>query len=228
MRMATFHRTPRRQQTIDSQMPKFVPIVLCAILLTAVLPLRADDSIYERNPINYTTAPAQDPVAKLAQKIASGRVKLAYDAERGYLPALLKALNVPVSSQSLVFSKTSFQRDLINPQRPRALYFNDDVYIGFVPGGEVLEISSTDPRNGPMFYTLRQKRAGAPPFLRQTDACLQCHASAMTNDLPGHIIRSVYPDLDGQPILSAGTFRTNPTSPFKQRWGGWYVTGTSG
>ena len=209
-------------------MPKFVPTVLCAILLAAVLPLRADDSIYERDPINYTTAPPQDPVAKLWQKIAAGQVKLAYDAERGYLPALLKALDVPVSSQSLVFSKTSFQRDLINPQRPRALYFNDDVYIGYVPGGEVVEISSTDPQNGPMFYTLRQKRAGGASLLRQTDACLQCHASAMTNDLPGHIIRSVYPDPDGQPILSAGTFRTNPASPFKQRWGGWYVTGISG
>src|SRR5205085_4223634 len=132
MRMGTFHRTPRGQQTIDSQMPKVVPTVLCAILLASGLPLRADDSIYERDPINYATAPAKDPVAKFSQKIASGQLKLAYEAEHGYLPALLKALDVPVSSQSLVFSKTSFQRDLINPQRPRALYFNDDVYIGYV------------------------------------------------------------------------------------------------
>jgi hypothetical protein len=209
-------------------MPKVVPTVLCAILLASGQPLRADDSIYERDPINYATAQANDPVTKLSQKLEAGQLKLAYDADHGYLPALLKALDVPISSQSLVFSKTSFQRDLINPQRPRALYFNDDVYIGYVPGGEVVEISSTDPQNGPMFYTLRQKRAGGPSLLRQTDACLQCHASAMTNDLPGHIIRSVYSDPDGQPILSAGTFRTNPTSPFKQRWGGWYVTGTSG
>src|SRR5205809_6859573 len=138
---------------MDSQMPKIVLPVLCAILLASGLPLQTDDSIYERDPINYAAAPANDPVAKLSQRIESGQMKLAYDAERGYLPALLKALDVPVSSQALVFSKTSFQRDLINPQRPRALYFNDDVYIGFVPGGEVIEISSTDPQNGPIFYT---------------------------------------------------------------------------
>jgi hypothetical protein len=42
------------------------------------------------------------------------------------------------------------------------------------------------------------------------------------------MIRSVYPDADGLPILSAGSYRTNHTSPFNQRWGGWYVTGTSG
>src|SRR5438477_1752839 len=98
-----FPLTPRRQHAMQSQMPKVVPTVLCAILLAFGLPLRADDSIYERDPINYEVAPANDPVAKLSQKIASGQVKLAYDAERGYLPALLKALDVPVSSQSLVF-----------------------------------------------------------------------------------------------------------------------------
>src|SRR3569623_1301818 len=123
---------------------------------------------------------------------------------------------------------TSFLRDLISPERPRALYFNDDIYIGFVQGGDVLEISSTDPVNGPMFYSLRQRDVMRPKFARQTDACLQCHATSMTNDLPGHIVRSVYPDRDGQPILANGSFRTNPASPLKERWGGWYVTGTTG
>jgi hypothetical protein len=189
---------------------------------------RADDSLFERAPINYLTAAPRDPVARLAKRIEAGELKLAYDEKTGYLPALLKALDVPVSSQVLVFSKTSFQRDLIDPRRPRALYFGDDVYVGFVQGGDVLEISSTDPVNGPQFYTVRQSKRGGPAFVRQTDSCLQCHASSMTHDLPGHVVRSVYPDADGLPILSAGTFRTNPASPLKQRWGGWYVTGTSG
>ncbi|MDB5322635.1 MAG: hypothetical protein JWN40_4266 [Phycisphaerales bacterium] len=189
---------------------------------------RADDAIYERSPIKYLTTPPRDPVAQLQQQIDSGQIRLDYDPATGYLPALLRALNIPISSQVLVFSKTSFQRDLINPAHPRALYFNDDVYVGFVQGGDVLEIASTDPRNGPNYYTLRQRQTGGPTFVRQTDACLQCHASSMTNDMPGHLVRSVFPDGDGQPILSAGTFRTNPTSPLKQRWGGWYVTGTSG
>ena len=189
---------------------------------------RADDSLFERPPINYATAPAQDPVAHLADKIKAGKLTLDYDVKTGYLPGLLKALRIPVSSQVLVFSKTSFQRDLINPEHPRALYFNDDVYVGFVQHGDVIEISSTDLRNGPIFYSMRQRRAGGAVMVRQNDSCIQCHASSITNDLPGHIVRSVFPDVDGQPVFSAGTFRINPTSPLKQRWGGWYVTGTSG
>ncbi len=184
--------------------------------------------MYELAPIKYLTTPPRDPVARLLQKIDAGQIKLDYDAKNGYLPTLLRALNIPVSSQVLVFSKTSFQRELINPAHPRALYFNDEVYVGFVQGAEGLEIASTDPCNGPNYYTLRQRKPAGPTFIHQTDACLQCHASSMTNDMPGHLLRSIYPDADGQPILSAGTFRTNPTSPLKERWGGWYVTGISG
>ena len=202
-------------------------LVLVALALLAG-PALADDALYERAPINYLTAPATDPVTRLQHKIDSGQLKLTYDPKTGYLPALLKALNVPVSSQVLVFSKTSFQRNLIGPDNPRALYFNDGVYVGYVHGGDVLEITATDPQLGPVFYTLRQKTRGTPAFARQTDACLQCHASSMTQDLPGNIVRSVYPDADGQPILSAGSFRINYTSPLKQRWGGWYVTGHTG
>jgi hypothetical protein len=207
-------------------MPKSVVHILAICLLSQ--PLFAEDASYERPPINYATAALTDPVARLQREIDAGRVKLAYDPKTGYLPALLRALKVPVSSQVLVFSKTSFQRNLIGPETPRALYFGDEVYVGYVQGGDVLEITSTDPNTGPIFYTLRQKTRGTPTFARQTDSCLQCHASSMTQDLPGHLVRSVYPDADGQPILSAGSFRTNPSSPLKQRWGGWYVTGTTG
>ena len=57
---------------------------------------------------------------------------------------------------------------------------------------------------------------------------MECHQSALTHDVPGLIIRSVYPDPDGQPILSAGTFLTSDQSPLKERWGGWYASGTCG
>src|SRR5258706_14694581 len=134
--------------------------ILAAFFFTGIV--RADDALFERVPINYSTAAAHDPVARLKQQIEAGKLTLAYDAKTGYLPALLKALNIPVSSQALVFSKTSFQRDLINPERPRALYFNDDVYVGFVQGGDVLEIAATDPQNGPNYYTLRQTKRGGP------------------------------------------------------------------
>src|SRR5688572_20268327 len=106
---------------------------LVLILLSVTAPtLRAYDSVYERPPINYLTAQANDPVARLAKRLESGQLQLSYDPKSGYLPALLSELKIPVSSQTLVFSKTSFQRDLIGPDRPRALYFNDDIYVGYV------------------------------------------------------------------------------------------------
>ena len=230
---ANLHISPKHSATVCVSLVRIAMrkgLVLILLLATAST-LRAYDSVYERPPIDYLAAQANDPVARLAKRLNSGQLQLPYDPKTGYLPALLRELKIPVSSQTLVFSKTSFQRDLIGPDRPRALYFNDGIYVGYVQGGDVLEITATDPTLGPIFYTVRQKdpEDGKPlKFARQTDSCLQCHASSITQDMPGHIVRSVYPDAAGQPILSAGTFRTNHTSPLKERWGGWYVTGTSG
>ena len=183
---------------------------------------------FDREPINYSTAPRTDPVAKLQAKLASGQAKLDFDERSGYLPALLRALNISETSQVLVFSKTSFQRERISPQQPRALYFSDDVYVGSVDQGEVLEISAVDPQLGAVFYTLAQQPSDKPVPVRQLDSCTQCHASSMTEGVPGHLVRSVYPDAHGQLILSAGSFRTSYQSPLRERWGGWYVTGTHG
>src|SRR5205814_1941380 len=106
--------------------------------------------------------------------------------------------------------------------------FNDDVYVGFCLRGRVLEVSAADPAIGTAFYTLDQEPAGRPRFTRQTDNCLTCHASTLTRNTPGHLMRSVFPDPAGDPILSAGTHRTDPASPFAERYGGWYITGTHG
>jgi hypothetical protein len=79
-----------------------------------------------------------------------------------------------------------------------------------------------------VFYTLDQTEAERPRFIRQTDHCLQCHGSTATRGVPGHLVRSVYTASDGEPVLSLGSFRVNHATPLKQRWGGWYVTGTHG
>ncbi len=79
-----------------------------------------------------------------------------------------------------------------------------------------------------MFYSLSQKEIEKPRFLRQTDNCLICHASSFNQGYPGHLVRSVFADGLGLPILASGTYRIDHSSPLKQRWGGWYVTGTSG
>jgi hypothetical protein len=182
----------------------------------------------EREPINYSKAPADNAVSRLLQRIDAGRSSLTHEAKFGYLRSLLHELHVPESSQVLVFSKTSMQRNRIGPATPRALYFNDDTYVGFCQRGNVLEVGAIDPHLGTVFYTLSQKQADKPQFTRQNDVCLICHASSSNQGFPGQLLRSVYADGDGFPILSAGTFRIDQTSPLKQRWGGWYVTGISG
>ncbi len=183
---------------------------------------------YERPPINYLNAEVHDPVARLQQRLVSGEVKLDHDPKHGYLPAVLQALDVPVSSQTLVFSKTSLQLQKISPRLPRALYFNDEVYVGFCQRGDVLEFGATDDRQGATFYTLEQSTKEEPRFVRDQGSCLTCHASARTQNVPGYLIRSVFPNGAGHPILGSGTFTTNHTSPFNERWGGWYVTGNHG
>ena len=102
-----------------------------------------------------------DAVARLQQKIDSGEVTLEFDADRGYLGSLLKNLDIPASSQLLVFAKSSAQMSGISPSRPRAIYFNDEVYVGWVQEG-ALELAAVDPAAGPFFYTLTQEGTATP------------------------------------------------------------------
>ncbi|MBS0264971.1 MAG: hypothetical protein JSS02_23765 [Planctomycetes bacterium] len=183
---------------------------------------------FEREPIEYSKRAPNNRATALNVRLLSGEVVLKYEPHFGYLRSFLEAMDVPQSSQTLVFSKTSLQRHKISPSAPRSLYFNDDTYIGFCQDGEVLEVSTTDNELGTVFYTLPQEPDGVPQLTRHTDNCLICHASSATKSVPGHVVRSVYSDSAGFPILSAGTYRTDQTSPLPQRWGGWYVTGTHG
>ena len=178
--------------------------------------------------IRYRELGQRNAVARLRDQLAAGTLHLAYDKTSGYLPAILKALDVPVSSQVLVFSKTSFQASRIYPHSPRAIYFNDSIAVGHVRGGDLLELTATDPDAGVVFFTLNQTEHAAPIITRQTDECLQCHASPRTLGVPGLVVRSVYPDRTGMPVGTAGSFSTDHRSPLEQRWGGWYVTGTHG
>jgi hypothetical protein len=176
--------------------------------------------------IQYAKLPVSDPVTQLQQRLDRGEVKLAYDPTFGYLPAVLKSLQAPVSSQVLVFSRTSFQASRIYPRSPRALYFNDRVAVGWVRTGEVLEIAAVDPRQGPIFFTMDQNRSRSPGFVRRDD-CLQCHVFHGLG-VPGFVVRSVHTDSSGVPLTAVGGFLTDHRSPLKDRWGGWYVTGTHG
>jgi hypothetical protein len=167
-------------------------------------------------------------VAEIADRIQTDKIVLNYDEQQGYLRAVLNVLDVPVSSQTLVFSKSSFQLSQIAPDSPRAVYFNDDVYVGWVNHGQFIEIAQVEPQVGPVFYTVDQEYDPYPVVKRQTEECLVCHDTFQTSTpVPRLLMLSVLPNRDGN-ALKAASLLTNDQSPLRERWGGWYVTGHHG
>jgi hypothetical protein len=196
------------------------------------LPARAQIAVrnqgyvpYSDAPINYRSGNLNDPVALLQKRIDQGQASLSYDQDHGYLKSVLSLLKVPADSQTLVFSKTSFQYSKISPDHPRALYYNDDVYVGSVHQGKAIEIVSFDPMQGAIFYLLDERKVDKPVFQRAELDCTQCHIAAGTRGIPGVLLRSVYPSPSGSLTPHANSFITDQKSPWSERWGGWYVTG---
>jgi len=183
---------------------------------------------FSEAPINYRSQPTIDPVAKLEKKLESGEVSLAWEPKNGYLRSVLQELDIPASSQTLVFSKTSFQYKKISPATPRATYFNDEVYIGYVNDGKALEVVSFDPSQGAIFYLLDARQREHPAFQRAELDCTQCHIAKGTRDVPGVLVRSIFPTERGTQAPQSSSFVTGQDTPLKNRWGGWYVTGSVG
>ena len=180
---------------------------------------------YEYPPIEYSKSTPNNAVSLIQARLDKGDVRWSRDKYTGYLRSLLQALDVGVESQTLVFSKTSLQGRLISPKRPRALYFNDEIYIGYVAGSDVMELSVADPALGAVFFSFNQDDMR---LKRRVGDCMSCHGSSRTDYQPGHLLRSVYPAEDGQPIFRAGSHLTNHESPYEKRWGGWLVSGQYG
>ena len=209
-----------------------------AILTVAITFAQSGAVSLDDPAIGYMTRPLRDPVSELDRKVRAGKVEIRYDDAHGYLRSVLQALNVPVESQMAVFSKTSVQSMRIDPHRPRVLYFNDSVVVGWLPRG-TLELAALDPQQGMIFYTVDQRRwvherrianpdaLSESLFQRRTD-CLTCHVSKSTHGIPGTLIRSVFPAIDGAPLRQFGVTDTDLRTPLDKLWGGWYVTGSSG
>ena len=201
--------------------------ILFVIIFTA--PSSSAQLSFEREPIEYSKTPGSDPVALLRTKLENGEVSLHKDKQRGYLVSLLTELQIPVSSQTLVFSKTSLQRHLISPSNPRAIYFNDDTYVAWIPNGELIEIASTDSKLGSMFYTVDQTgEKQTATIVRRTERCLFCHASSDTGRVPGLLMQSVYTNSDGDRVFPADSIPTDSKGSLRGRWAGWFVTGSHG
>jgi hypothetical protein len=176
--------------------------------------------------IDYSIGAVHDVVTELRRDVTVGTKSLAFDGSQGYLRSVLDVLNVPIDSQLLVFSKTGVQNAHTSPEHPRALYFNDRVVIGYIPGAPLLEMASHDPQQGVIFQTLVQ--SSAAPLFARPDRCISCHRSENSLDVPGILVRSSFAAVDGRALPQLGSFVIDHRSPFEQRWGGWYVTGAHG
>lgn len=203
--------------------------VLLALVALTVWSQTLDEALtpVDHPAIRYYQGTLNDRVTRLIRDLQSGKTKLQPRNDgTGYLTSLLGALDVERDSQVLVFSKTSFQASRISPKNPRAIYFSDDVSVGYVRGSNLLEVAALDPRQGIIFYSFDQE--AEPPRFDRRDVCLQCHESRGTLGVPGLLIASVYPDADGMPAFMGAQMLTDHRSRLEERWGGWYVTGTHG
>jgi hypothetical protein len=203
-----------------------VVVITCVVARHMLLAAQAGDVFpvsIDHAAIQYMTRPTNDAVAELNKKLQAGQAKLAFDGRLGYLRSVLAALDVPVESQTLVYSPTSFQTEHITETTPRAIYFNDTVAVGWVNGGDVLEVAALDPEQGEIFWALSQKPQPKPEFVRSRQ-CLECHLGASTNGVPGLFVMSTLPLSDNQNEYAQG-WAVDDRTPIEDRWGGWYVTG---
>lgn len=183
---------------------------------------------HDSPPHFYRTAEMGDPMTLFLKDVEGGKKELPGESGKVLVEYLLKEMDVAPESQVMVFSKTSLQKGEISPGNPRALYFNEEVYIGWMPGGRV-EIASFDPNLGPVFYFERPLDQEQGDRFARTRSCLGCHAGNTTNYMPGSLARSIYPGSTGRNLGSLRDGRLSGHEvPFAKRWGGWYVTGESG
>jgi hypothetical protein len=203
-----------------------VPALVVAIGLAAVLAQEAGVFLTRDHPaIQYSTRAPHEAIVTLNQSIAKGEVSLTFEPlPRGYLASVLKALDIPPSSQTLVFSENSLQRAHISKAAPRAIYFNDRVAIAWAKGADTIEATALDPTQGVHFYSIPQARSAKPQFVRRNADCLQCHFLAQTHGVPGVLTMSVLPLSDNKNDYAQG-WEVDHRTPIEDRWGGWYVTG---
>lgn len=174
-------------------------------------------------PHNYWSRQPDDAVTRLLKRIRAGEVRLDTSSEKAYLLSVLKELEIPASSQMLVFSGTSLQSGLIRPTNPRAIYFNEEVYVGYVPGGR-LELVAVDGQMGPVFQIFG-RGTGPVPEGERTNRCMNCHAGSPMFHLPGFFTESVIPSASGGSLDGFKRDMVGHTVPLSERFGGWHLTG---
>src|SRR5262245_21755519 len=179
------------------------------------------------NPLHeYDTRPVEDRFTGLLAAWDKGeKPEIDTSSDLAFLRSLLKELDVPVSSQMLVFTATSLQKGLISARNPRAIYFNDDTYVGFVPRGRI-EVISLDPQLGGVFYIFDRLRPGSRPAVHRSADCMNCHAPRYMNNIPGLVIESVIPGMTGGGERAFRREQSGHGVAIADRFGGWHLTGT--
>jgi hypothetical protein len=199
-------------------------LLIGSLVATTTAEQRMDAFVESREhpSIAYNTAPVHNAVSELNRRLDEGSATLAFDPSSGFLRSVLDALSVPIESQVLVYTQTSLQAQKINMQNPRAIYFSDNVSVGWVRGGLVLEVWAQDPRQGTIFYTLDQQQSTTPRLGRQL-SCLSCHLTWDTLGVPGPSVLTTFPRKDNRDYANGHV--VDHRSDIAERWGGWYVTG---
>jgi len=197
----------------------------CALVCAPLLSWGQDSkrlNIGEKG-VDYYSPETNNPFATLMDRVSAGAVQLEYHPQQGYLPALLRELKIPVESQMLLFSKSSLQSGHIGPATPRALYFNDEICLGWIPDAPIIELMAQDPVKGSMFYAIPQSEEGFQP--RRDQRCNGCHATSRSAYVPGFLLRSFETNSRGG--LVSGRAKVTQATPIEARWGGWFITGES-
>ena len=204
-----------------------LPLVVAALVIgawAALVAQRMDAFVDSRHhpAIAYGRGAMATPLVSLNERLARGELTLPFDPATGYLRATLEALDIPVASQVLVYSPTSFQASHITERNPRAIYFSDTVAVAWIRGADLLEVTAQDARHGTLFYTLGQQPATTPQFNRQ-EQCVSCHLTWDTLGVPGLTVRSTRPRTSTTQLVEG--VAVDHTLTMAERWGGWFVTG---
>ena len=215
-----------------SRFAAVLAVAAAAFVTSLVAAQRRDAFVLSRDhpAIRYSSGEPDNPVERLNRRLAAGEARLSYDTGNGYLRSLLDALAVPVSSQALVFSKTSFQaragqrcttRGRSSPPTP------------FRSGGcaarDVLEIAAPDPARASSSTRCRKARAEARSAARARAARpnawpVICRGTRC--GVPGLMVDE-HVSAAGRELVRQ-RLHTVHGSPLEQRWGGWWVTGDHG
>ncbi|MFP6854885.1 MAG: hypothetical protein VB980_03815 [Opitutales bacterium] len=179
---------------------------------------------FREPPHDYQKRIPTDVFTRIKDDLQTGKIKLDQSSEKACVESLLRSLEISPSSQLLVFSTTSLQLSRISPANPRAIYFNEDLYIGWVPGGRI-EVIGIDPEWGSITYIFDVPQGGKPPLIQRSTRCMNCHASVEIGDAPGLLISSVVPGPGGGSLEGFRQEETGHGIAWADRFGGWHLTG---